>query len=114
MANPGLSIGVALGAAARTGRVVARFGADSPVGALPIWIEYMREALRDSPVRERPLPPGLVNVKIDPESGMLARSGQRNAIFEYFRVEYVPQEPAGDAGPGSGGQGTDDLVKDIF
>jgi penicillin-binding protein 1A len=82
--------------------------------ALPIWIEYMREALRDSPVRERPLPPGLVNVKIDPESGMLARSGQRNAIFEYFRVEYVPQEPAGDAGPGSGGQGTDDLVKDIF
>jgi penicillin-binding protein 1A len=82
--------------------------------ALPIWINYMREALKGSPVRERPLPAGIVNVKIDPDSGMLAQSGQRNAIFEYFRVEYVPQEPAREEGPGSGSQGTDDLVKDIF
>ena len=72
------------------------------------------QALIGSPVRERPLPAGIVNVKIDPDSGMLANSGQRNAIFEYFRVEYVPQEPVREEGPGSGSQGTDDLVKDIF
>ena len=82
--------------------------------ALPIWIEFMREALRDSPQLERPLPPGVVNVKIDPDTGELASYGQRNAILEYFREEYVPAQGTQDEGPGSGSQGTDDLVKDIF
>jgi penicillin-binding protein 1A len=82
--------------------------------ALPIWIDFMREALQDKPERQRPLPPGLVNVKIDPESGLLVDSGQRNAIFEYFRVEHVPEKLAGEEGPGAGGKGTDDLVRDIF
>ena len=82
--------------------------------ALPIWIEFMREALRDSPQMERPLPPGVVNVKIDPDTGELASYGQRNAIFEYFREEYVPAQSAQDQSPGSGSQGTDDLVRDIF
>jgi penicillin-binding protein 1A len=45
--------------------------------ALPIWIAYMREALRDSPEAERPLPAGLVHVRIDPDTGQLANSGQR-------------------------------------
>jgi penicillin-binding protein 1A len=81
--------------------------------ALPIWIDFMREALRDRPEIKRPLPPGIVNVKIDPESGLLADSGQRNAIFEYFRVEHVPERLA-EEGPGSGSRGTDDLVQDIF
>jgi penicillin-binding protein 1A len=82
--------------------------------ALPIWIAYMREALRDSPEAERPLPPGIVHVRIDPDTGQLASSGQRNAIFEYFREEHVPRQSAQEEGPGSGSQGTDDLVKDIF
>jgi penicillin-binding protein 1A len=82
--------------------------------ALPIWIDYMREALRDSPEVERPLPPGLVHVKIDPDTGQLARSRQRNAIFEYFREEHVPRQNAQEEGPGSGSEGTDDLVRDIF
>ena len=82
--------------------------------ALPIWIEFMREALRDKPEKQRPLPPGIVNVKIDPESGLLVDSGQRNAIFEYFRVEHVPEKLARKEGPGSGSKGTDDLIRDIF
>ena len=59
--------------------------------ALPIWIEYMREALKDSPQKARPVPTGIVTVKIDPETGQLANAGQRNAIFEYFKKENVPQ-----------------------
>jgi len=82
--------------------------------ALPIWIQYMREALRDSPEVERPLPAGIVHVRIDPDTGQLANAGQRNAIFEYFREEHVPRRNAQEGGPGSGSQGTDNLVRDIF
>ena len=82
--------------------------------ALPIWIDFMREALRDSPQLERPLPPGIVHVRIDPDTGKLASSRQSNAIFEYFREEYVPAQNNQEEGPGSGSQGTDDLVRDIF
>ncbi len=82
--------------------------------ALPIWIDFMRIALADSVERERPLPAGIVNVKIDPDTGLLAASRQGNAIFEYFREEHVPAQGVADDGPGSGSLGTDDLVQDIF
>jgi penicillin-binding protein 1A len=82
--------------------------------ALPIWIDFMREALRDIPELQRPVPPGIVSVRIDPDTGLLAKSGQGNAIFEYFLKENVPGQGNGDGGPRSGSQGTDELVKDIF
>jgi len=82
--------------------------------ALPIWINYMREALRDSPDVERPIPAGIVNVRIDPDTGLLARPGQKNAIFEYFRSERVPEQAQGNNDQGSVNKGTDDLVKDLF
>ena len=82
--------------------------------ALPIWISFMGKALHDSPQQERPLPPGIVHVRIDPDTGKLANSRQSNAIFEYFREEYVPAQDSQEEGPGSGSQGTDDLVRDIF
>jgi len=82
--------------------------------ALPIWIAYMREALQDSVEREPEVPPGIVNVRIDPDTGLLAAPGQRNAIFEYFREEQAPQQGLVEEGPGAKSRGTDDLVKDIF
>ena len=81
--------------------------------ALPIWIDFMREALADSPDRERPLPAGIVSVRIDPDTGLLARAGQRDALFEYFREEYVPERRVQD-GPQQPGNGNRDLIKDIF
>lgn len=65
--------------------------------ALPIWIDFMRTALADSPDRNRPIPEGIVNVRIDPATGLLARPGQSDAIFEYFRAEKVPTESAEQA-----------------
>ena len=82
--------------------------------ALPIWIEFMRQALRDSPELKRPAPPGIVNVRIDPDTGLLANPGQSNAIFEYFPEEDVPGQMNGDTGENPGSQGTDALVRDIF
>jgi penicillin-binding protein 1A len=59
--------------------------------ALPIWIDYMRVALQDSPQWERPMPAGLVTVRIDPDTGQAASPGQRNAIFEYFKRDSAPR-----------------------
>ncbi len=80
--------------------------------ALPIWIDYMREALAGLPERDRALPEGVSNVRINPETGRLADSDQNNAIFEYFRIEHLPE--ADEAGNASGLQGTDELIQEIF
>ena len=77
-------------------------------------INSLREALADSPDRERPVPTGIVNVKIDPDTGLLASSRQRNAIFEYFREDHVPRQSSDEQGVAPGLNGTDDLVQDIF
>jgi penicillin-binding protein 1A len=58
--------------------------------ALPIWIEFMRLALKGVPENQMPMPDGIVSVRIDPATGCPARAGQRNTIFEYFREGHVP------------------------
>ena len=59
--------------------------------ALPIWIEFMRIALRGVPEHEMAMPKGIVSVLIDKETGCPARAGQRNTTFEYFREGHVPE-----------------------
>jgi penicillin-binding protein 1A len=58
--------------------------------ALPIWIEFMRIALKNVPEHQLPMPEGIISVKIDRATGCPARSGQANVIFEVFRVGNVP------------------------
>jgi penicillin-binding protein 1A len=82
--------------------------------ALPIWIEYMREALKDSPQLARPVPPGVVTVKIDPESGQLASVGQSNGIFEYFAKENVPRQYGPGESDQTGGMDLYEEINDIF
>ncbi|MFV8819079.1 penicillin-binding protein 1A [Haliea sp. E17] len=83
--------------------------------ALPIWIDYMREALRDSPDRQRPIPPGVVTVRINSTTGGLAAPGDSTAIFEFFREETAPRATAnGQNGNGRSQQQEDNLVRDIF
>ncbi|MFY0640873.1 MAG: penicillin-binding protein 1A [Bermanella sp.] len=60
--------------------------------ALPIWVEYMKVALKDMPESPIKQPDGLVSIRIDPETGNRAYPGQSNAIFETFRQENVPQQ----------------------
>ncbi len=69
--------------------------------ALPIWIDFMREALKDKPENAPSPPEGIVSVKIDPRSGKLAYPGQSDAIYEFFRRENVP---SGYASPSGGSQ----------
>jgi len=81
--------------------------------ALPIWIDYMRTALRGIPEHPRTPPAGIVSVRIDPDTGLLADINQDNAVFEFFREEHAPQQTA-EEGALPGATGTDDLLQDIF
>ncbi len=75
------------------------FDQEQPLGAreegsrtaLPIWIDFMGEALKGSAEHVPPKPTGLVTVRISPETGLLARSDDGSAIFETFRVDHVPE-----------------------
>lgn len=58
--------------------------------ALPIWIDYMTVALQGVKEQKQEPPEGLVTVRIDPATGLLAGSGQTDAIFETFREANVP------------------------
>jgi len=59
--------------------------------ALPMWIKFMEVALKNQPEKVMPRPEGLVTVRIDPTSGLLASPGQQDAMFEIFYKERVPQ-----------------------
>jgi penicillin-binding protein 1A len=66
--------------------------------ALPIWISVMSNALADKPAEDF-IPPDddVVTVKIDPETGLLARDGQENAVTDVFRrgtepIQYADKE----------------------
>jgi penicillin-binding protein 1A len=62
--------------------------------ALPMWNAYMHAALHGLPIRTLKRPPGMVSVRIDPETGLLADADLKGAIFETFRSEFVPRRGA--------------------
>ncbi len=65
------------------------FGETGGRAALPMWMKYMKHALNGVPEIQPKLPEELVSVRIDPETGFLARPAQEG-IFEIFRSENVP------------------------
>ncbi len=94
---------------------IATLGARETGGkaALPMWVNYMRDALQGVPEPELVQPEGLVTVKIDPETGMLANVDQPNAIFETFREENVPTQQAhSDTVIVTGGEGGQPVVEE--
>jgi len=67
--------------------------------AVPIWMHYMREALRGVPSSTMPRPGGLIDLKVNALTGVLADPGDPNAVYETFMLEHQPRgaEP-GDPG----------------
>lgn len=59
------------------------------VAALPIWIDYMRTALRDSPDRLPPMPDGVAQIWIDAESGQLTDANAPGAMRELVTLEQL-------------------------
>ena len=52
--------------------------------ALPIWIDYMKVALKGVPQSNLDEPEGLVSAKIDSKNGLLASPDSKNSIVEVF------------------------------
>ena len=59
--------------------------------ALPIWIDYMTNALRNVPDEPYSVPPGITSVKINPHTGMRV-SDDESGIYEYFYQEFMPPD----------------------
>ena len=76
--------------------------------AVPIWISYMREALRAQPDRARSMPPGLVTARISPKTGTLVSTNEGDAIYETFMEDHLPpaDSAVGNTVPVSGPQKT--------
>jgi penicillin-binding protein 1A len=58
--------------------------------ALPIWINYMRVALQGIPDRVPEIPDGITKARIDPDTGLLARFDNPDAISEVFDMSSIP------------------------
>jgi penicillin-binding protein 1A len=83
--------------------------------AVPIWVNFMREALRGQPDRPRPMPSGLVSLRISPKTGTLAGPSDADAINEIFMEDHLP--PAANTGnlpPGTGTQNVPGSAEPLF
>ena len=76
----------------------AGFSSNAPVGnrewgsTVPTetWIEFAKRALPPISASPKPLPQGIVSVKIDPDTGERTSSSDERGVFEYFRQEFAP------------------------
>ena len=86
--------------------------------ALPVWIDYMRQALRGVPEDTISQPEGLVSIRIDAKTGLLANAATTDSLFELFRTENVPLQEADtapDSSPYSESQTAEpDFAEDLF
>ncbi|MDY6823120.1 MAG: PBP1A family penicillin-binding protein [Thermodesulfobacteriota bacterium] len=60
--------------------------------ASPIWLGFMKEMLKDKPVKTFEVPEGVVFSKIDAKTGLLPGDGSTETFFECFKKGTVPTE----------------------
>lgn len=66
--------------------------------ALPVWIDYMAVALQGVEDRPPVMPSGLAQARIDPETGLLTRLDNPDAIMEIFAAGNLPAMEAETVG----------------
>jgi len=59
--------------------------------ALPIWMGYMGAALKGVPEQPLTPPPGIVSVRVNPDTGLRIADAQ-GGIADYFYNEFLPPE----------------------
>jgi penicillin-binding protein 1A len=61
--------------------------------ALPIWIEFMRIALKGAPLEQMEMPEGIVTVRISKATGCPVSASHpfEDVMFEHFREDFLPE-----------------------
>ena len=75
-------------------------GYDSPISlheyasrvTLPLWVDFMREALKNKPEKELKVPEHIVIKPINPKTGLLTTNNNPSSINEYFREDLLPND----------------------
>jgi penicillin-binding protein 1A len=67
--------------------------------ALPIWIRYMREALKAVPQQKLPMPDGLVQLRVSTQTGALVSAENPEGMLETFTVNHLPGSASPEGGP---------------
>jgi penicillin-binding protein 1A len=80
--------------------------------ALPMWIYFMEEALRDSPEQPPPEPPGVVRMWVSRDSGAPTHAGAPGAQFEAFLETHAPQPGAIDYSDDVGAESVEPATTD--
>jgi penicillin-binding protein 1A len=60
------------------------------ITAIPMWIDFMREAMSGTAERLPRRPPGIVEYRINPTTGLIAGDRTFNSIFEKFDIDHLP------------------------
>ncbi|MBI2383762.1 MAG: penicillin-binding protein 1A [Gammaproteobacteria bacterium] len=68
--------------------------------ALPMWMDFMQAALKGVPEEWPERPPGLVSVRINPQTGKLASATAQDAMFEVVQAEHLPPADSEEAADG--------------
>ncbi len=71
------------------------YGEEGAHVALPIWIHFMRYALQGVPQWQRPMPPGIVTLRISPKTGTLVSDESPGGIPEVFMANHLPTASPG-------------------
>jgi penicillin-binding protein 1A len=69
--------------------------------AAPIWVDFMREALRGVPEKPATMPEGIIEMKVNAATGG-KKDADLDPVFEYFRTDMLPGDEGymGDTGLG--------------
>nr|WP_240458257.1 PBP1A family penicillin-binding protein [Vibrio neptunius] len=60
--------------------------------AQPAWVDFMHTALAGVPAQQKVIPPNIVRVRIDRNSGLLTNKFDSSSMFEYFLEGTEPTE----------------------
>ena len=93
--SPDLTVGIYIG-----------FDTPVPLGqgeggarvAAPVFKDFMRDALADIPSIPFRVPPGVRLVRINTQTGLLARTGDKDVILEAFKPGTVPSAQSEESG----------------
>ncbi len=89
--SPDLAVGVFVGF--DTPRTLGRRETGSSV-SVPIFRDFMKEALADVPAIPFRVPPGVLLVRVNAKTGLPARPGDKRVILEAFRPGTEPRGPS--------------------